>query len=312
MESSFQVCSSCKDFIDLYDGFILDQYGVLHNGLHPLQGAVECVEQLAQRGKKLIILSNSPFPGGANKTRLIKLGFDVTKFVGTLTSGDEAISYIASNSFSGQKALFLTYKLPKTPSPVTFLEACGNIQATDQVEEADFVLLHGVEVLRGAGPDGQAIETSLGSFHDDASFEVLDPILQKCRDRNLPMLCCNPDFIAVQPDGSKCYMPGTIGQRYEELGGSVVKFGKPNLSHFEACLQELGLPKHRVAHVGDSLHHDVAGANAVGIASVLVVGGVHREELQTELGVMPTTTALQSLFHEHSHIPTHVVPMFRL
>jgi ribonucleotide monophosphatase NagD (HAD superfamily) len=67
-----------------------------------------------------------------------------------------------------------------------------------------------------------------------------------------------------------------------------------------------------VAHVGDSLHHDVAGANATGIASVFVVGGVHREELGVELGVLPSNTALEEVFHEHGQTPTHVVPLLKL
>lgn len=317
---SFQVHDSITNtIIDRYDAFILDQYGVLHNGQDPLEGVLDCLQELAiRRGKRLVVLSNSPSSGKHNLARLEKLGLVPTHQLffarGAITGGDQAIRYIRQHySTNAATALFLTYRLPKVPSPALFLEECGNLPVTDNVEQADFVLLHGTEVLRGPGPDGEARETSLGNFIQDGKMTIIDPILAQCRERNLPMLCCNPDFVAVAPDGSQSFMPGTIAQHYQEMGGAVTSFGKPNVSFFEACLRELNVTdKSRVVHVGDSLHHDIAGANAVGIDSVFVVGGVHRQELGVALGVTPDTNALQDFFAKHSQIPTHVVPMFRL
>jgi ribonucleotide monophosphatase NagD (HAD superfamily) len=68
-----------------------------------------------------------------------------------------------------------------------------------------------------------------------------------------------------------------------------------------------------VAHVGDSVQHDVAGANACGIDSILVTGGVHSKDLSDySIGDLPDKADLQRLFEKEGHIPTHVVPMFRL
>ena len=126
------------------------------------------------------------------------------------------------------------------------------------------------------------------------------------------MVCANPDYIMVKPDGSTGHMPGKIAQCYEQLGGKCSWFGKPHVPHFQACLRDLGLDKSRVAHVGDSLHHDVAGANGAGIDSVFVAGGVHRKQLGSELGVLPPKEALKKLFEEEGQTPTHVVPMLKL
>lgn len=85
--------------------------------------------------------------------------------------------------------------------------------------------------------------------------------------------------------GNGAYMPEKIAKRYQEkMGGSCACFGKPHAHHFEACIRELDLPKDKVGNVGDSLHHDIAGANATCIASVFVVGGIHREELGSGVG----------------------------
>ena len=48
-----------ESIADRYDGFILDQFGVMHNGVVALPGAQECFQKLAKAGKKLVILSNT-------------------------------------------------------------------------------------------------------------------------------------------------------------------------------------------------------------------------------------------------------------
>ena len=86
---------------------------------------------------------------------------------------------------------------------------------------------------------------------------------------------------------------GKIAERYSKKGGAVRHFGKPNPRHFHACLENLGIKLESntmsipsVAHVGDSLEHDVAGANAAGIDSIFVLGGIHARELN----LIPTGT----------------------
>lgn len=128
------------------------------------------------------------------------------------------------------------------------------------------------------------------------------------------------------------------------MGGTVYHFGKPDPRPFLACLDNIRISYNSdlqtipgVAHVGDSLEHDVAGANAAGIDSVFVVGGIHAKAL----GLLPTssekdsvikivddseyhlfsesggknvisesklTERLQLLFKEKGIWPTHVIP----
>ena len=46
---------------------------------------------------------------------------------------------------------------------------------------------------------------------------------------------------------------------------------KPDTAIYHYCLKKAGLHKDEVLFVGDSLHHDVAGAAAVGMRSVRIV-----------------------------------------
>lgn len=105
---------------------------------------------------------------------------------------------------------------------------------------------------------------------------------------------------------------GKIALRYETLGAKCKHFGKPHAEHFEACLQKLGMDADRVAHVGDSLHHDIVGANAAGIASVFITSGIHCDDLGASIGTLPDDTVLGDFFeNEGSIYPTHVLPMLQ-
>ena len=110
---------------------------------------------------------------------------------------------------------------------------------------------------------------------DDAVGAVLDA----CVARGLKMVCCNPDYIALVSFGTG-HMPGALARAYEERGGTVISFCKPSTAAFEAGLAAAhGIPKERVCHVGDLLHHDIAGANASGVDCLWVAAtGIHADE----------------------------------
>ena len=316
LSNHFQVHPSFTTLIPKYDGFILDQYGVMHNGQNGLDGAAECVHHLSSLGKKLMILSNTSAPSQMAVQKLPQLGFDPQNFLGAVTSGEEASRYIRAKYGNGKKkvkALWFTWDSNNIPSPQEFLNQCGGSSCFELLDacdanKADIIIAHGSSVIQGS-----SAETSLDGFLTTGNMKtVIQPILETCIPFSIPMYCANPDLIVMKPDGSKGHMPGKIGQLYEQLGGQCTYFGKPHVPHFEACLRDLGLDRSRVAHVGDSLHHDIAGANAAGIDSIFVTGGIHGEELGADLGVLPDMDRLNELFDQEGHTPTHVVPMFRL
>jgi ribonucleotide monophosphatase NagD (HAD superfamily) len=313
--------SFSDDIIDRYDAFILDQFGVMHNGINSLEGAVELVEYLYQKNKKLIILSNTSAPADKALAKLPKFGFDSSHFTAAVTSGEEACRYIREkygfNKETASKVLMLTWDAsnPDNPRltalPEAFLEQSGNIELATSVDDADFLLLHGSEVwYRGSKHE----PVSLGPYIERGGFEAVDPILEKCLDRKLPAVCANPDFVVQTPagDGGVAHMPGKIAQRYQDLGGTCRTFGKPAVEHFAACIRKLGIDKNRVAHVGDSLHHDIAGAVKAGIPCVFVTSGIHMQQLNTKFGELPDPDILEKLLQEESILPTHIIPAFRL
>jgi ribonucleotide monophosphatase NagD (HAD superfamily) len=55
------------------------------------------------------------------------------------------------------------------------------------------------------------------------------------------------------------------------------------------------------------LRTDIAGANGVGIASLLILGGIHGEELGVSPGVLPDPGRLKAAVAESGHRPSYAM-----
>ncbi|KAL5565732.1 hypothetical protein UlMin_028896 [Ulmus minor] len=143
-----------------------------------------------------------------------------------------------------------------------------DLEVVQNVEDAEFILAHGSEAL--GHPSGAACPMKL---------EELESILERCAAKNIPMVVANPDFVTVEAR-ALLVMPGTLAAKYEELGGEVKWMGKPDKIIYKSAMAMAGVDaaSDSIA-VGDSLHHDIKGANAAGIQAVFITGGIHATEL---------------------------------
>ncbi|TGQ96366.1 TIGR01459 family HAD-type hydrolase, partial [Mesorhizobium sp. M1C.F.Ca.ET.204.01.1.1] len=73
-----------------YGVFLLDQFGVLHDGQAPYPGAVEALSTLKRAGKTVVLISNSGKRARPNEDRLLKLGFEVGSWDHFVSSGEVA------------------------------------------------------------------------------------------------------------------------------------------------------------------------------------------------------------------------------
>ncbi len=71
-----------------YGGFILDLWGVIHDGVNAFPHAVETLERLRAAGKRTLLLSNVPRPNEAVQTMMRRMGIDDSLYTGILTSGE--------------------------------------------------------------------------------------------------------------------------------------------------------------------------------------------------------------------------------
>lgn len=77
-----------------------------------------------------------------------------------------------------------------------------------------------------------------------------------------------------------------IGLEYAASKTAIV-VGKPAPTIFLSTLDSMGLTADRVVMVGDDIHADIGGAQAAGIAAVLVRTGKFRGDLVSASGVTP-------------------------
>ena len=96
---------------------------------------------------------------------------------------------------------------------------------------------------------------------------------------NLVMFCANPDFVTIEKNNDKnIYCMGTIADLYDHMGGKVVILGKPSKEIYEeSCKKIEELDKSKIVAIGDSLDHDILGANHFNIDSVLIATGIHKD-----------------------------------
>ncbi|CAN6448849.1 unnamed protein product [Victoria cruziana] len=282
-----------------YKVWLLDQFGVLHDGNKPYPGAISTLEKLASSGMKMIILSNSSRRASVTTEKMKNLGFDPSIFVGTITSGELTYQYLHRRDdpwFAklGRSCIHMTW----SDRGAISLEGLG-LQVVESVKDADFILIHGTEALGLSTGDPLPME-----------LEDLELVLEHCADKKIPMVVANPDFVTVEGRALRV-MPGTLAAKYEKLGGEVRWMGKPDKVIYESAIAMAGCDAKECIAVGDSLHHDIRGANAAGIESVFITGGVHTDELGlSEFGQVADTKSIEALVSKHEAHPSYVLPSF--
>lgn len=80
---------------------------------------------------------------------------------------------------------------------------------------------------------------------------------------------------------------------------------------YESAMAMADVDASECVAVGDSLHHDIMGANLAGMQSVFITGGVHANELGLEqFGKVAEASKVQDLASICGAYPTYVVPAF--
>ncbi|CAK9042951.1 unnamed protein product [Durusdinium trenchii] len=274
--------SGIRDIADQYDAFILDLWGVVHNGAVAFPWAKETLMELKRLRKLVLFLSNSSRRRETNSAALEKLGVGPDLYVDLITSGEVSWRILAGacdvmDHITTIKEAKNILTFGNGSDDVEYMRALKEKNVAADAAEADLLLARGCFSLYG--PEVK-----------QASWEDFDAQLRLAAAGRVPMLVANPDV--VRPDGNDSPMPGRLAQRYRELGGPDPTFvGKPYAEVFQLALeqlQEAGVPATaRVCMVGDSVRHDVRGACAAGLDVVLLCSGVHSEALGLEQAPAP-------------------------
>ena len=190
-----------------YDAFFIDLWGVVHNGIELYPGAIDVLENLNKLNKRFVLISNAPRPSESVKKYLINLNMNEDFLRNVFTSGEAALQILRTNVY-GKKFYHLG---PERDKDLIL----GFEKNKTSLEKSDFILCTGL-------------------FDDKKdSLDHYEKLLKKFI--NLKMVCTNPDLIVHR--GSKAeYCAGSIAQKFENLGGKVVYFGKPYPAIYNFCL----------------------------------------------------------------------------
>ena len=237
---------SLSEAADLWDGFVLDAFGVLNVGETAIPGAVDRMAELRARGKKLCVLTNAAsYTRAALLAKYHRLGFDFTRSE-VVSSRDVAVARITALWPGAHWAAISAEGDTFTDIPARLTDA---IETPAAFDEADAILF-------------------LSSNRWTAAFQetLADALARNPR----PVVVANPDLVAPREDGLS-QEPGLYAHDLiDRLGVQVHWFGKPFADGFTDVAERTGLPADRLAMVGDTLHTDVLGGAAAGMGTVLV------------------------------------------
>jgi HAD-superfamily class IIA hydrolase, TIGR01459 len=232
-----QIINSFFQILDKYDIFILDQWGVMHDGHQGYEHAIESVDNLIKQNKKLIIISNSSKRKMSSISGLKDLGFDKNSFIELMTSGEmiwqELFNF--SNKYDPElKNCFHIYDTSKEDGK-DFRLGLENFKFVENIKDSDFIL-------------------ACTPFKNTKPIDYI-PILNDALEKKLPMFCANPDFVTIEnKNDENIFCMGTIADLYDHMGGKVIILGKPNKAiYMESCKKINQKDKSRIVAVSDSI-----------------------------------------------------------
>lgn len=237
------------DIADEADVFLLDAFGVLNIGETAIEGVPGRVRDLQAAGKRVLVVSNAAsVPREALVEKYARLGYDFAP--------DDIITSRSATIAGMSDAPDLLWGVMGLPS----------------------------ETMQDFGPlrwhplrdDPAAYETAEGILMistGDWSEALQDRLLQTLTHRPRPIRVANPDIVAPRDHGFSTE-PGRFAHVLADATGiAPAFFGKPFANIYDLAFARLGpVDRRRVVMVGDSLHTDVLGAHAAGVASVLISG----------------------------------------
>jgi HAD superfamily hydrolase (TIGR01459 family) len=238
-----------------FDIFLVDLWGVIHNGIECYSDALNVLKNL-KKTKKIILISNAPRPSSSVQKFLNQINFNKSFYDFLITSGDLTRYYLKNftkkeNFYhlgpDRDNSLFSNLMLKKTT-----------------LKNARFVICTGVN-------------------NNNDNLNKYFSILKKIKKRNLKIICANPDLIVHRGDRAE-YCAGSIAKLYEKMGGRVEYFGKPYKNIYEYIFRILKknskkkIYKSKVLVIGDNLNTDISGANNFNVKNLFIAGGIHKPE----------------------------------
>jgi HAD superfamily hydrolase (TIGR01459 family) len=253
MNAAPVIIGGLREIAGQYDALICDVWGVVHNGVHAFEPAVDALRRFRQERGRVVLLTNAPRPPSGVEEQLPTYGVPRDCYDSVVTSGGAARDDLAARA------------------------ARGRLQIAHVGPDRDLGLFAGLDVEL-CSPEKAEVVLCSGLYDDDNETpEHYREILGRMKARNLTMICANPDVV-VQRGGKLVHCAGGVARAYEDLGGKVAYYGKPHAPIYAVALKAAGNPV-RPLVIGDALETDILGANMMGMDALFVARGIHSGDL---------------------------------
>jgi HAD superfamily hydrolase (TIGR01459 family) len=289
--------NNIRDFLDIYDAFILDIWGVLHDGIACYDGVLDSLKEMKRLNKKIVLLSNAPSRSKLSEEKLKEFGIERNFYDEIITSGETAYEHLKENQETGFKKYGKNfYHLGSLHQNSNLLEDLEyNEMDTKNLEKSDFVIVTG--------------------YHTNVKDELSEMNeIEICAKNNIPFICVNPDKSFIRSDGYEYRCAGNIADIYKQMGGkNLIYFGKPYPDVYQIAFSKLGITdKKAILAIGDGHYTDILGANNQEIDSALICGGMLSKELKITHGQLPAKNQIEKICKEHNIEPTYILSALKL
>ena len=93
---SVPLIEGLEEIAGAYDHFILDIFGVIHDGIRPFGGTIRCLQMLQDMGKQTCLLSNSPRRADGACGQMAAMGIPRSLYDHAVTSGEATYQALKS------------------------------------------------------------------------------------------------------------------------------------------------------------------------------------------------------------------------
>ena len=123
--------------VDNYQLFYIDLWGVIHNGINLHKEAIKVLNEISNKGKEYILLTNAPRPNDVVKSFLEKMGMDKEIRDHVFTSGQASLNYLKKNQ-STQKFFHI--------GPPRDFDLFNDFikMKSDNINDSDYILFFGL------------------------------------------------------------------------------------------------------------------------------------------------------------------------
>ena len=282
-----------SEIIDKYDFFILDIWGVIHDGREPYPNVNQALRYLKKNNKIICLLSNAPRRVDKVIEILEKMAITHDLYDFIVTSGETVFNFLKNNELNNYSEFGKKYFYIGPKKDIDLIKDL-NYYLVYSASEANFIITTG--------------------FDNDSSVvtEKLDQI-NEAKIFNLPMICANPDLVVIRRDGSEMPCAGVIAQQYQDIGGEVIYFGKPYAQIYEYAIENYQrfsnkkITLNKIIAIGDGLETDIKGANNYNIDNVLITSGILSNKLAVKFGERANQSSLEKICNQNQIFPKFVI-----